>query len=172
MKYHILLRITHWVMGFTIIGLFALGLYMNSLTPEEGRYDLYDWHKAFGMLVILLFFGRIALRATTKVPPLPEGIKPHEKKLSHLVHGLLYLGMIGVPAVGYFYSSFGGHPVPFLGMTVPNIVAENKELSKQLGEVHEILAFILIGCVVLHVLGALKHRFFEPKENDVISRMV
>jgi cytochrome b561 len=39
---------------------------------------------------------------------------------------------------------------------------------------HMVLAYVLLGLVVLHILGALKHRFLDKgKEDvDVLSRML
>ncbi len=174
MKYHPLLRITHWAMAFGILGLIAMGWYMNTLTPEEGRYDLYDWHKSFGMVVLMLFPLRFILRKITTVPPLPSGIKPIEKKLSHLTHILLYIGMLFVPVIGYVYSTTGGHDVPLFNLTVPAIFSKNKEIFEIAGELHEIAAYTVLGLVALHIIGALKqkHKFFEKPENDVLNRML
>lgn len=172
MKYHILLRITHWLMSACILGLIAIGWYMTGLTPEEGKYDFYNWHKTFGVLIIILFPIRVLLRKFTTVPDLPAGIKPAEQKLSHLVHIGLYILMISVPVIGYLFSSSGGHDVPFFNWVVPNVVGENEWLYEITSQAHWISAYALLTLVVLHVAGALKHRFFEAKENDVLRRML
>ena len=172
-KYHILLRLTHWTMGLCILGLIGLGWYMVDLKPEEGKYALYGWHKMFGMLIIFLYPIRVLLRWKTEIPELPEGIKPRDRKLSHAVHILLYFGMIAIPVSGYVMSSAGGYPVNFFfGITVPDLIGKNKELGGIAHEAHWILAYSVLAIVALHVAGALKHRFFEPKENDVIRRML
>jgi cytochrome b561 len=38
---------------------------------------------------------------------------------------------------------------------------------------HRYLAYTLLALVVLHILGALKHRFLgKSRDNDVLSRMI
>ena len=172
MKYHILLRATHWLMALCIFGLIAIGWYMTGLTPEEGKYDYYHWHKSFGMLIVILFPIRVLLKRYTHVPPLPDGIKPAEKKLSHIVHALLYVTMVSVPVIGYVFSSSGGYAVPFFELTVPNIIGKNKMLFDLSKEAHWISAYALLALIILHISGAVKHRLFEKKENDVLHRML
>jgi cytochrome b561 len=44
---------------------------------------------------------------------------------------------------------------------LPDLVEKNRELGKTLLEVHEVLGWILVGLVVIHVLAALKHHFID-----------
>ena len=159
-------------MAICILGLIALGWYMTELTPEQGRHDFYFWHKSFGVLVMVLLPIRMALRHYTFIPPLPRDIKPIEKKASHAGHILLYVLMTAVPVIGYVFSSSGGYDVPFFGPVLPNIIGKHKWLFDISREAHEISAYTLLGMVALHIAGALKHRFFEKPENDVLNRMV
>ena len=103
---------------------------------------------------------------------MPTDIKPVEKKLSHATHILLYLGMILVPVSGYLMSLSGGHEVKMFGLHMPNIIEKDKVIGDITHEIHEILPYILLGLVVLHIAGALKHKFFEKPENDVLNRML
>lgn len=173
-KYNIALRIVHWIMALSILGLICVGWYMEGLTPEEGKYAFYPWHKIIGLFVLVLFLVRIALRKMTAIPALPVGIKSIEKKASHAVHMALYVLMFAVPAIGYVFSTSGGHAitVPILGWGVPDIIGEHKVIYDVAKEAHWISAYCLLAIVGLHVAGALKHRFFEPKENDVLGRMM
>ena len=46
-------------------------------------------------------------------------------------------------------------------------------MHEALEEVHELLAFTLLGLVGLHFVGALKHRFIDKDPNaDVLKRML
>ncbi len=172
-KYNISMRILHWLMAILILCLIAVGFYMEGLPKEDPiKYTLYGLHKSFGVMIIFLFVVRIITRIRSSIPPLPEGIKPLEKKLSHGIHHLLYLFMILVPVSGYVMSDAGGHDVKFFGLLMPDFFEKNKEIGGIAHEMHEIIPYVLLGIVILHVAGAIKHRFFEPKENDVIGRML
>lgn len=172
MKYHILLRITHWLMAICLIGLIGMGFYMEGLKPSPDKWKFYDLHKSFGILMIILFVVRIILRKVTAIPAPNENIKPVHRKLSKAVHHTLYLLMIGVPVAGYIMSVAGGHKVPFFGMTVPALFDKNKALGGIAHEVHVYAAYTLLALIVLHLVGVIKHRFFEPPENDVLKRML
>ena len=172
-KYNIYLRIVHWVMAAAIIGLIASGWYMEGIDPKApDKYDLYPWHKSFGMMVLIFFFVRIVLRFRTHIPELPDGIKGIEALASHVVHLILYVFMLIVPVSGYIMSVAGGHGVKLFSLRVPELFEKNKELAGLARELHGIFPYILLGILVVHILGALKHRFFDKPENDVLCRMV
>ena len=168
------MRAMHWLVSITILGLIACGWYMTSLDDSASyKYDIYHWHKSFGVLVLFLLFARILIRWASRVPPLPEGMPTHEKLLARLVHWLLYLMMFLVPATGYLMSGAApGRTVPFFNWTMPDLVEKNKEWAGLLHDIHIVIPYVLLGIVVLHILGALKHRFFDKPENDVLKRML
>ncbi len=173
-KYSTLMRIMHWLMGITILGLIACGWYMTSLDNSVSyKQAIYHWHKSFGVLILFLLFARILIRLASRVPPLPETIQVHEKLLARLVNWLLYLMMFLVPASGYLMSGAApGKTVPFFNWTMPGLVEKNKALAGLLHGIHIVIPYILLGIVALHILGALKHRFFDKPENDVLKRML
>lgn len=49
-------------------------------------------------------------------------------------------------------------------------IEPNKSLAKLMAESHEIIAWILIAFITLHVLGALKHHFID--KDNVLKRML
>jgi cytochrome b561 len=77
-----------------------------------------------------------------------------------------------VPISGYLMSLPGGHAVKMFGLNMPNIIEKNKTIGDITHEIHEIAPYVLLGFVVLHIAGALKHKFFEKPENDVLNRMI
>jgi cytochrome b561 len=172
-KYNISLRIIHWVMALTIIAMIGVGWYMTEL-PKEGSLKnvLIGLHKSFGALLLILFFVRIALRFTTKIPALPVGIPKIQKKLAHLGHFMLYVFMLIVPLSGYAMSNLYGYDVSMFGIPLPKLFAENKDLGKLAREAHGIIPYVLLAIVVLHVAAVIQHHFLDKKENDVLKRMV
>lgn len=173
-KFPVLMRLMHWLMAVTILGLIASGWFMAGLDAETApyKYDIYFWHKSFGVLAIILIIARIFIRLASTVPELPAGLPNHEKKLAHIVHGLLYLFMFFVPVSGLLMSDIGGRDVPFFGLTLPDLFETNKELAGQLHSIHVFIPYVLLGIIALHVLGALKHRFMDKPENDVLKKML
>jgi cytochrome b561 len=66
-----------------------------------------------------------------------------------------------------------GFPVSFYGLfDLPMLAGENEGLHEFMEEAHEFLAFSLLFLVVVHVAGALKHRFLDTGPDlDVMKRM-
>jgi cytochrome b561 len=173
-KYHISARITHWIMALIIISLLAVGFYMTNFLDKEStnRMMIYNLHKSFGALVMFLIIVRIFIRLSKPVPPLPDSISKFVQKTAHFVHILLYTLMIFMPLSGYLMSNFFGYPVHLFGLQLPMLVEKNIEMGKFFGEVHEILGFAFVVVLTLHISGAIKHRFFDKPENDVLKRMI
>lgn len=170
--YHWSMRTLHWLMAFLIIGMIAVGWIMTEikgLGPLRG--ELYALHKSIGVILLVLVFVRGAVRFLTPIPPLPEGLTSFEKRAAKLGHLLLYLGMISVTLTGFTMSMAGGHGIKFFGAKLPDMMAVNKPLASLAHELHELLPYLLLGVVVVHVVGALKHRFRDAPENDVLPRM-
>lgn len=148
---------------------------MHEFLPKEApnRMEIYGLHKSLGALVLGLVFIRIVNRLAFKAPALPASLENWEKIAAHLAHFGLYLLMVIVPLSGYLMSNYFGYPVHFFGIELPFIVEKNPEIGMIFAETHEISAYSILGLIILHVLGAIKHRFFDKNpQNDVIRRMI
>jgi len=174
MKYSLSSRIIHWLMALIILSLLGVGIYMTEFLPKDSpnHMAIYDLHKSFGVIALILIFVRIINRFIYKAPALPQSLPKIEIALSHLVHLGLYILMIIVPLSGYLMSNSFGYPAVFFGNELPFLVEQNFERGKFFAETHELSAYGLLGLVALHVLGAIKHRFFDKPENDVLKRML
>lgn len=173
-KYHISSRILHWSMAVIIIFLLGLGIYMANFLPKDAanRMDIYMLHKSFGVLALGLIVIRLVNRFINKAPALPEAMNKFEKLAAHIVHAGLYLLMIILPLSGYLMSNAFGYPVGFFGIELPFLMEKNEQVGMIFHEIHEIAPYVLIGVLVLHVAGAIKHRYFDKPENDVLRRMI
>ena len=174
-KYHIFSRVIHWLMAIIIIGQLSGGIYMSQflLKTSEYRSDFYNLHKSFGALVLLLILVRIINKIINKSPSLPDTITKSEKILANIAHYSLYLLMILVPLSGYLMSNSYGYSVKFFSITLPNLVEKNYEIGALFSSTHKYLGYLTVIIVVLHIAGALKHRYFDKnKQNDVLKRML
>ena len=58
-------------------------------------------------------------------------------------------------------------------VVVPELLPKNDHWFEAFQWLHRTLAYTLLVLVVLHILAALKHRFFDSnRENDVLRRML
>jgi cytochrome b561 len=164
----------HWLMALIIISLLAIGFYMTTWLDKESanRMTIYNLHKSFGALVLFLVVARIFIRLSKPIPPLPNSISAFVQKIAHLVHILLYGLMIFMPLSGYLMSNYFGYPVHLFGLPLPMLVEKNIEMGKFFADVHKFLGFAFVAILSLHIAGAVKHRFLDKPENDVLKRMV
>ncbi|WKY57271.1 cytochrome b [Vibrio sp. SNU_ST1] len=175
MKYPLSIRVLHWFMGVTMIALIFVGAYMHDLPVDApNKLTMYPWHKSFGILIMLLFFVRLYIRRKSTLPALPKGIKSWEAKLSHFIHIALYTSMIAMPITGYLMSSTYkySHGIDFFGLTLPDALPKSDELFELFHTLHDKMGVLILILVALHIAGALKHRFLESKENDVLNRII
>ncbi|MCP5404843.1 MAG: cytochrome b [Pseudomonadaceae bacterium] len=167
--YHPVTKLFHWLMAVLIIGLLALGLTLDEL-PQVWKGTAYGLHKSFGVLVLLLAFGRALWWVTQRRPALVDSIPAWLKPLVRAGHDVLYVFMFLMPLSGILMSQSAGHPVAMFGWQVPTLVAKNTEMAGVFREVHEIAGFVLIALLVAHVAAAVvHHRYFR---DETLVRML
>lgn len=161
----------HWLMLLLFIAVYG-SIELRELFEKgsDPREALKAWHFMLGMLVFVLVWLRIAARFTGPTPlihPAPPEMQEISGKLLHLA---LYLLMIGMPLTGWLLLSAAGKPIPFFGLELPALIAENKDLAKQIKELHEAVGkagYLLIG---LHAAAALYHHYI--KRDDTMTRIL
>ena len=169
----------HWIMALLIAGLFGLGKVMTGLDPmAPDTFALYQWHKSFGFVVLVLVIARLVWRALNPAPALPEGMPWYERLASRLGHAGLYGAMLLLPLSGWLMVSaspwgiptvlFDAVPVPHL--PVPAVLGDKSAAEATLKSVHEIVGNLLLVLVLLHVAAALKHHFIN--RDMVLQRMI
>lgn len=158
----------HWLMAVLIIGLLGVGLYMVSLPLGPQKFQLYGWHKAFGLLVLAFALFRLFWRLINISPSL--NLPLLEKIAARLVHWAFYGFMIAMPITGWLLTSAAGFVPSFFGLfTLPALVAPNDSLLALFQFLHRWVAYALIATIVVHTLAALKHHFYD--KDDVLRRM-
>lgn len=179
-KYPLSMRILHWFRAIIILGLIWSGWYMTGLpdTTPVAKFELfYSNHKQFGVLVWLLALVHLTIRWRNRnaLPQTPTALAGWEKTLSHVVHRLIMALTILVPLLGYSmsssYTQSDGVPFFFFGH-LPELLPKNDNAFAVFDALHEYGAYLLLGLIVLHVAGALKHRLQDKGgETDVLPRM-
>jgi cytochrome b561 len=151
----------HWVMALLIVSAFLVGVTMVDLPLSPQKAKVFSYHKWIGMTVLGLVLVRMVWRATHAAPaelPMPEW----QRQAARATHVLLYVLMLGLPLVGWLYTSAAGFPVVYLKLVqLPDLVSKDKELAAVLKDVHKLLAWGLAAAVAVHVAAALKHHFIN-----------
>jgi cytochrome b561 len=171
-RYDITIRLLHWTIAALIFTLIGLGMWMTELPnsdPNKLSYILL--HKSLGVTALILVIGRIAMRILTSAPALPDTIAPSERKLAHLGHVALYVLMVAVPLSGYVLSMTSKYGIEWFGVELYNYIGVNEELHEIAEEAHEVLPYILLALVVIHVAGVIKHKRFDKPATNLLPRI-
>ncbi len=170
--------VLHWLMALLIIGMLAAGKYMTGLEENSSlRFDLTQWHKSFGFLLLALSILRLLWRMTHKPPALSRANPRWERFAASFTHGIFYVLMIFMPITGWLMVSasplnistylFDLFRVPHL--PVVSTAANREELAELFALMHEYASGIFITLLLLHIGAALRHQF--SLKDRIFSRM-
>ncbi|MEA3292617.1 MAG: cytochrome b [Pseudomonadota bacterium] len=153
----------HWLIALAALGLIALGLYMTGLTYYDPLYNtLPALHKSIGVITAMLIVLRIAWSLANPSPIPAAGVKAWEQRAAKIVHRLLNLLLLSIVVSGYLIATADGRPVEVFGwvqIQASFTLGDNQE--ELAGNLHYVLAMIMIGLATLHALAALKHHFIH-----------
>ncbi len=170
-RYGAVAQTLHWAMALLIVCLVGLGWYMTDLETSPRKFELYGLHKSTGMVVLALAVVRLAWRLVNPAPPLPAGMPRWETGLAKGAHHAIYALLFLVPVSGYLFNATANFPLSIYGLfTVPNLVGPSETLKPITQTAHHWLGSALVGILLLHVAGALKHHFVS--RDDVLTRML
>jgi len=174
-RFHPLAIILHWVMAVSFILMLASGLAMEYLELEKALvFQLFQWHKSLGVLLMVAFFLRVAVRLFAAHPKLPETMPVLERKAAHAGHMMLYLWMLALPLSGWVMvsaSSFGLPTIVFGWFEWPHIpgIAGDKGLRENANLAHQWLAYSFIALIAGHIAAAVKHLVIDHE--NLLPRM-
>ena len=170
-RYGAAAQLLHWLMAALIIAAFCVGFYMVDLKLSPTKLKLFSYHKWIGVTVFALVLLRLGWRLYAPPPPLPASLPDWQRRASAISHRLLYLLMLVVPLSGWLMSSAKGFQTVYFGLLpIPDLLAKNPDLGKQLETVHWALNKLLLLTVLVHVSAALKHHFVD--RDAVLRRML
>ena len=161
----------HWLIAALIILQFTLGWTAGELPLGARKLARLDWHKSFGMTILMLAVLRLLWRLFNRAPELPPGMSTMEKKLARLTHVLFYVLLFVMPLTGWIMSSAKNYSVSwFHQFTWPNLIGPNERAFDILRTTHDTLSWLLFALALLHILAAFKHHFWN--KDDVLKRML
>jgi cytochrome b561 len=163
--------ILHWLIALGVFVLVGIAWYMVDIpkgAPERAFW--FNLHKSVGTTIGVLVLIRLWWRLTHRPPALPTSMPAWEITASKTSHALLYTCVILMPVTGFVASQFTKYGVKYFGLfSIGPLFTENKEVRDAIQEVHEIISFVLVALVVVHILAALKHLLLD--KDGVFQRM-
>jgi cytochrome b561 len=161
----------HWAMLIVIVAVYAT-MELRGQFPKgsDAREMMKTWHFMLGLSVFLLVWIRLVAHMTDPAPRIQPDPPIWQEILGKGMHVALYALMIGMPLAGWVLLSAEGKPIPFFGLHLPALIAENKTLAESVKEIHETggtIGYFLIG---LHAAAALFHHYVS--RDNTLRRML
>ena len=167
-RYGLITRFFHWFMAVLVIQqFFKFADYIN-----DGEHWLGDtfgpYHTSIGALIMLLTIARLLW--TRKQKPQRPTTPGLIGTIARSSHRIMYFCLLVMPSLGVLYIYGKGYPVKLFGMAMLDKPAGETAWMITLGELHGILALVLVLLVLAHLSGALYHHFI--RRDDTLKRMV
>lgn len=167
--YGIVAKLLHWL----IFALLAVQYTIGSIMPHIGRNSLDEgwvaWHFSVGAAILFFIVIRLVWRLLHPVPLLPT-MESWETRLSGITHWALYLLIVVMTLLGWAATNARGWQVKLFGIIpLPALAPKDSSWGHAAGDVHNVLVYVLLAFIGLHVVGALYHYFI--KRDAVAARM-
>lgn len=160
----------HWITATLVIMQVYIGFTFGDMPRGPERSYIFGWHKTWGVLILVLALTRLALRLVNAPPPYPSNYAKWKRFVAVWSHRLFYFLLLALPLTGLAAVSGraeDGWVSLQLGLSVPAIPGIPKE--NELGDVHEILVWVALALIALHVSAALYNQFID--RGTVAGRM-
>lgn len=161
----------HWLTAVLIVTAIAL-IELREFFPKgsDPREAMKAIHGMLGLSVLALTAVRIIMHFANPAPAITPSPAAWQSGLARLMHLAIYALMIALPLLGWLMLSAAGKPIPFFGLSLPALVAENKDLAGTFKELHQELGEILYIVIGLHAAAALVHHYLV--KDDTLVRMM
>jgi cytochrome b561 len=171
LKYSKITRFLHWITAILVIALFVSGWYMVELDYYSNWYQtLPELHILGGVILLLLWLFVLLRLFRTNKNNFSQPHKPFERFAAQWVKRLFYVLVVVMVTTGYLIATGQGEALLlFETIKLPALSHFSATQIDTMGWVHEYTSYLLIGLVVLHAFGALKHHFID--KDDTLKRM-
>ena len=95
----------HWAIAALFFGQVALGFTMERVKSMALQFELIQWHKSFGFLILALAAIRLSWRVATGSMPAAPGLSSAERLAARFVQGALLALTMAVPLAGWALAS-------------------------------------------------------------------
>lgn len=167
----------HWLTALLIFAVVPVGIVANDMSFETSeqlarKVLLFSVHKTLGVTIFFVALARIVWAMRQPKPGLLNANRPLEATLAETVHWLLYGSLVLVPLTGWLHhaATTGYAPIwwPF-GQSLP-FVPKDDAVADLFAGLHQVLIVVLVGSILFHVAGALKHHVVD--KDNTLRRML
>ncbi len=168
--YGVVAKILHWLIFLLLAVQYAIGSIMPHIGRNTRDEGWVSWHFSVGAVILAVIVIRLIWRLAHPVPLLPT-MTPGERIVSGITHWALYGLVLIMTLLGWAAANARGWEVPLFGVfNLPHIAPNGSSWGHEAGDIHDVLVYVLLAFIVLHVAGALYHYFV--KRDGVVARML
>lgn len=159
-SYGCVARGIHWLAVLLLIASFAL--VWGGLT---------GYHKSVGVAILGVAALRLVWSVVQPAPAALGNLPRWQHIAAKATHGLLLLWLLAMPISGWAMSSAAGRPTSFFGLfTLPLLTGPDRALAGQIRGYHELVAYLGLALIAVHVAAALWHHFVV--KDATLTRML
>lgn len=159
----------HWLIAVVIIVLWFIGKSIMNMTPEDGDAQR-QLHVSIAGTAWLVILVRVIWRFRSGHPRI-RGQTLFIHRVAKTAHYAMLIALAIMLVSGPMMVWSGGYPIMiFTMLSIPGPIDESESLRELARFVHSNTAWLLLGLVLLHIGGALKHLMFHT--DDTIARMI
>lgn len=165
----------HWTIAILFLAQLALGYLMSrdSIDPML-QFDLFQYHKSIGFLVLALAVPRCIWSVFSRKPRAVDGEGAVSRFAARAAHAALLFLTLTVPLAGWAVASTSPLQIPsyvFDLIVVPGLPMTISDQAEAFwSEVHATLAYLAAVIVLLHVIAALWHHVV--RRDPTLRRML
>ncbi|KAA3506929.1 cytochrome b [Rhizobium rhizogenes] len=164
----------HWTIALLFLAQLALGYFMSRDIDPVLQFNLFQYHKSIGFLVLALAAPRFIWSVFSRKPRALDGEGMASRLAARSAHAALLFLTLAVPLAGWAVASTSPLQIPsyvFDLVVVPGLpMAISDQAEAFWTEVHATLAYLAAVIVVLHVAAALWHHFV--RKDPTLRRMI
>jgi cytochrome b561 len=170
--YDAISKAAHWLTFILIAAEYAVAWTMPEIERNTQPETLIKLHLSLGASLLALVVFRIMWRTGHPAPPRGVGVTRLEAQLARITHFCLYALLLIMPLAGWAAASVRGWAVNLLGfIPLPRLLPAGTKMGFELGDLHaDILSWVLLAVIGLHVAAALYHRLI--RRDGVLQRML
>ena len=158
----------HWIVALLVLTVIPVGIVMGQI--ENAPFNLFNFHKSLGVLILILMTVRLIYRLANGAPPEPN-IPAFYRFAGRATHWALYVLLIVTPVSGAIANMYYGAGTPFFGLfEVQPFFTKDEEIANFIFARHKVMGFTVGVLVILHIAAALFHYFI--RRDRVLQRML
>lgn len=160
-------KFLHWLIVALLIVQFIVAWTMPHIGRNTPVTTLISLHFTVGIVILAVLVWRVIQGEPTPLDDVP----PWQTQSSRVIHWLLYLLLIVMPALGWINASWRDMPILLFGLELPKLIGTRALGWRWTGDVHNLLAnYMMLTLVGLHILAGLYHYFI--RRDHILQRML